>query len=140
YNHSFKKPGRTISLSNNSGFNKSNGNSYLNAFNEFIDTTENEDLKQYADNLRKGYNTNVNISYTEPLKNNWRLQANVGFRLQHSEADKETNDYNFVTNQYDVLNERLSNKFESDYLTKFAGLAFAYNKNSFQFNVGANYQ
>jgi len=140
YNHSFKKPGRTISLSNNSGFNKSNGDSYLNAFNEFIDTTENEDLKQYADNLRKGYNTYVNINYTEPLKNNWRLQANVGFRLQHSEADKETNDYNFVTNQYDVLNERLSNKFESDYLTKFAGLAFAYNKNSFQFNVGANYQ
>lgn len=140
YNHSFNKKGRTISISNNSGFNKTNGYNQLDAYNQFIDTTENEELKQYTDNLRSGYNTSVNINYTEPMDSFWKFQVNAGIRYQHSESDKTTNDFNEITNEYDLINTRLSNKFESDYTTQFAGLAFAYNKNKMQFNAGANYQ
>lgn len=140
YNHNFQKKGRTFSISNNTNFNSTNGNTDLYANNTFVDTVDNDELRQLGDNERKGYNTNVNVNYTEPLSDMWRMQANVGFRLQHTESDKVTNDFNSLTNEYDILNPKLSNQFESDYLTKFAGVAVGYFKENFQFNLGTNFQ
>lgn len=140
YNHNFQKKGRTFSLSNNSGFNSSNGNTDLIANNTFVDTVENDELRQIGDNDRNGYNTYVNLNYTEPITDFWRMQANAGIRYQHTEADKVTHDFNAITNEYDLLNSKLSNQFQSDYLTKFAGVAVGYFKENFQLNVGTNFQ
>lgn len=140
YNYSFNKKGRTLSLSNNSGYNFNTGTNNLNSQNRFEDTLDNFDLNQEMQLDNNGWNTYANLNYTEPLTEKIKTQINAGIRYQETTADKKTFDFDNAANAYTSLNAQLSNEFESRYTTRFAGLALGYSDSVYNFNVGANVQ
>lgn len=140
YNYKFAKPGRTFSIANNSGLNNNDAENILQAWNTFEDSTLNYNTDQQSLIDSRGWNTYVNLNYTEPLSQRYNSQVNAGVRYQYSNSDKRTYDADAISGRYEHLNSSLSNQFESRYTTPFAGLALGYRDSVFNWNVGANYQ
>lgn len=140
YSHKFAKPGRTITLFNNTSINKRSGDNTMRATYDFADTMNNYELDQIANSNSNGWNTATNLNYTEPLTQKLRLQLTAGMNLQNSSSDKKTYNYNNILGEYADLDTRLSNEFQSTYTTYSGGAALGYTDSLINFIAGANAQ
>ncbi|HYH56813.1 MAG TPA: TonB-dependent receptor, partial [Anseongella sp.] len=100
-----------------------------------LDTT---DQLNNASSGGGGFNTRV--TFTEPVSEFSRLQANYRFRNTSRYAEREAYDYLAATGQYDLLNMDLSNRFRNDYLYQEAGMEYQFRKDDFLLELGADYQ
>ncbi len=125
--HKFKKKGRTISLNLGGGANNKNAPGSLYALSGFIaDTTlQNQQITQKT----TGYNLTSNLSYTEPLDSNSLLQFNYTPSMTVTNTNKQTFNYDSLTNTFNSLDTGLSNQYQSTYITQVGGISYRLNKN-----------
>ncbi len=147
YRHSFEKKGRTLSSNFTPGYNQTKGN-YEQLYNTFsFDTTEmsqniisSDTINQIINQNRKGYNLSGNVIYTEPLTDNFSLLASYYGNYNRNISDKETFDYNKITDVYDLIDTLLSNDFKSQYFSNSGGLSLRYSKEKWYVTAGASVQ
>jgi hypothetical protein len=124
--HKFHKKGRTISLNLGSDLSNKNTPGDIYALNQFLkDTTTSLSLidQQYSQ-ITQGTTLSANLSYTEPIDSNHLIQFNYNPSVNYNNTDKETYNYDTVTNWYTQFDTALSNKYVSTYVTQSGGVSY----------------
>ncbi len=127
YRQRFEKRGRSFSVSLNSGYNESDGNSNLYSENSYFTRPELSDtLDQFSNLENDSWNISARAMYTEPLTRKSILYLDYNASLKRTNANTKTYDFDKTINNYNDLNTSLSNEFVSDYFTQRAGLGMRY--------------
>ena len=139
----FAKKGRTISSTITQGYNESlaNGSQYTDQlFYNFGVLTKDSILDQQ--NKRKGSTNSysANVVYTEPITKKSLLEFNAFLNRNNSATSKKVYDRNAGNNQYDLLNNRLTNEFSSEYTYAGGGMNYRLNQKKYNFSTGFSLQ
>jgi len=139
----FQKKGRTISSTITQGFNESvaNGDQFTDQlFYTLGKLTKDSILDQK--NKRKGLTESysANVVYTEPITKKSLLEFNAYLNQNNSSSSKRVFDKNGANNQYDLLNTRLTNEFNSEYTYAGGGLNYRLNQKKYNFSTGFSMQ
>jgi uncharacterized membrane protein YgcG len=129
FRHRFAKPRRTFSVNVSGGYAPKNGESLLQSENLFFgNSPTSELLDQQAILETNNWNVSTSLNYTEPVGENSMLMLDYRLSYQQEESDRETFDYSEITNEYDQLNEPLTNIFSNDFITNNIGAGYNYRK------------
>jgi len=124
--HKFHKKGRTISLNLGSDVNSKSTPGNIYALNGFIrDSTL---INQQFSQITSGTTYSASLSYTEPIDTNNLLQFNYSPTLNINNTNKETWNYDSLTDWYTQFDTSLSNKYVSSYLTQLGGVSYRLSK------------
>ncbi|MBC7571087.1 MAG: TonB-dependent receptor [Spirosoma sp.] len=140
FRHRFEARGRTISLNVGTALNDKTGLSTLISENDFFGVTPTQQrIDQRTNTTANGYQLSAGVNYTEPFgKGIMQLSYNAG--LNHSNADRYTYRLNPASENYDLLDSLLSNRFNNDYLTQRAGLSYSIRTEKLRLSASANLQ
>ncbi|MFN8337206.1 MAG: outer membrane beta-barrel family protein [Cyclobacteriaceae bacterium] len=136
YRHRFGKKGRTFSSTLNFSLQNSDRDGTLKGTYEtpeIPDSVYNQRNAQTTDNLTYG----AALSYTEPLGGRKYLEANYNVRLTKNDVDRAVYD---ILEGSETENDRLSSKYNSDYLYQRAGLNFKINRDNSSLTIGGAFQ
>ncbi|SOD98761.1 outer membrane beta-barrel family protein [Spirosoma fluviale] len=158
----FRKRGRTFSVNWNIAMNDQDNQGTNLSVNQFarsnapISTTgtsgttttgqaDTTGLFRQVINQRNNQQTNsmtnsVNVSYTEPLSMRQTLEFHYLLSNNHNTSNRAVNDFNEATNQYDLPNTVLSNRFVNDYVTNRAGLTWQTKRLKYTYAFGLDGQ
>ncbi|MEZ5056586.1 MAG: TonB-dependent receptor [Saprospiraceae bacterium] len=128
WRHKLKKEGRTFSVDVTTGFNPQNGNNRLTSLNNYLDSGENEDIRQRSTLDENSWNISGNLEYTEPINEKNQLLLNYKASIKQESSDKETFDFVAASQDYSLLNEDLSNVYSNDYITHEGGVGYRWTK------------
>jgi hypothetical protein len=139
----FAKKGRTISSTITQSFNRSNSTG--NQFTEQLTYNKNiltNDSILDQQNIRKGENTSysANVIYTEPLGKKSLLEFNTYISKSIGTSSRKIYDYNTLTDEYGLLNTRLTNEFNSEYTYSGGGMSYRSNQKKYNFSTGVSLQ
>ncbi len=139
----FAKKGRTISSTITQSYNQSNstGSQYTSQF-FYAGGLLTSDSILDQQNIRKGNTTSysANVIYTEPISKRSLLEFNSYLSKTIGSSSKKVFDQNNVTDAYDLLNNRLTNEFNSEYTYTGGGMSFRSNQKKFNFATGISLQ
>ncbi|NWF88248.1 MAG: TonB-dependent receptor [Ignavibacteriaceae bacterium] len=140
--HKFDLPGRTISLSVNTGINRKNTEKNILSMNEYFETGQSslDTINQQTKQLTTGYNISSNLVYTEPVGEEAQVQASFNVNLSRNKSDKKTNSFNLISQNYDDIDSLLSNEYQNDYSTMRGGLSYRYRTDELNISAGVSYQ
>ncbi len=140
YQHRFKKRGRTISANIGLGLNDRNGDATLFSSNEFYDTVDSLlVVDQLTENKQQGLTVSTSLAYTEPIGPG-QLMINYSPSISNSDADRRALTLDELTGAYSVLDEVLSNVFESQTVRQRAGINYMMRRPSGMFSFGVDLQ
>lgn len=135
FRHKFSKIGRTISLGTTISGNLNDGSGTNYDFNKYS-YQPSSTLDQRSSSNTSGTNISANLAYTEPIGKISMLQLGYNVTFSKSNTDRKVYD-----NNTDLLNDKYSNVYNSDYNTQRAGLTYMIKGGtSFNANVGVDYQ
>ena len=141
--HRFGKPGRTISLRTRYSYSDNESDAYnysiTNLYNEGT-LTGSDIVDQHYVMSSTSSSINSRLSYTEPLGNDFYIEAAYSFKYNKSLSDKIANNKNSVTGEYDVLDEEYSNSYENLFINQVAELNLTQTKEKYRFVIGASLQ
>ncbi len=124
----FRKTGRTLTLGWSNTWGRSTSNGALRANNDFFDANGNPQnfTRQNQEDEQKNRTSNnvVSASYTEPLGLNKLLEFNYAYTFNKNTSNKETFNYNPVSDKYDSPNLPLTNKFRKSVPRASCGCQF----------------
>ena len=134
--HKFHKPRRTLSLSviagttpiTNQGYNKSNSIYFPDPTIYNVDHMKN--------NLSGAVTWDAKLSYTEPLTYNVVLELSYHYKLSTSFYDRKTFDYNPLDSLYDVVNIKLTNRYDNVFQDHKAGINVKVFKKKWDYTIG----
>ena len=139
----FAKKGRTISSTITQSFNRSNstGNQFTEQL-SYINNKLTNDSVLDQQNTRKGENTSysANLIYTEPLGKKSLLEFNTYLSKSIGSSSRRIFDRNNATDNYDLLNKRLTNEFNSEYTYSGGGMSYRSNQKKYNFSTGFSLQ
>ncbi|MBB4600222.1 MULTISPECIES: TonB-dependent receptor [Hymenobacter] len=142
YRHRFQRRGRTFSLGLNTSYNNKDGDNNLFSNTSFRrrDTLRTTTLNQFSELAQTGWAWTGNANYTEPLGQNSILQ--LGYTISYTPNDSDKKTYNFSPGEqrYTILNDTLSNVFQSRYLTNTGEVTYRFQTKELQWAVGAAVQ
>lgn len=121
---SFKKKERNLYIAYVGAYNTSDGEGFVKTTNS-IDSVlmnYNVDQKKKTDNI--GYNNNVNVSFTEPLNQKFKVEVMLDFASNGGSQLKNT--FDFVNQEYGFLDSTYSNNFKNLRLTYRPGARLHY--------------
>ena len=139
----FAKKGRTISSTISQGYNESlsNGSQYTDQlFYNFGVLTKDSILDQQNKRKSLTQSYSANIVYTEPITKKSLLEFNAYFNQNNSNTNRKVFDKNAGNNQYDLLNNRLTNEFNSEYTYVGGGMNYRLNQKKYNFSTGFSLQ
>lgn len=139
FRHKFAKPRRTISLSVTPTINNRNGNSSQFS-NNLYSGGDTSIIDQQTDNKSDNYTIAGNITYTEPAGKTGIVQLAYDGSYAWNMADKQTSNYDSLTNVYNALDTLLSNKYDNNYMMQRAGATYRVNIKNASISVGVNGQ
>lgn len=141
----FRRKGRTFSLLLQNSYNKGEGSGTLESVNNFFDQYTGN--PERTDSINQRYSTESSLNgytaklvYTEPLFRYSLLEFSVANSSTNTRDNKLTYDYNKLNGKFDQLNPKLTNNFKNKYDNTLAGLRFRYQRRSYNFTLGANWQ
>ena len=143
FRHAFKKRGRTMSINLNTGMNKRDRESYVDAFNTYYKgglVSDEDTLQQFSDQFSKGYNISANIAYTEGIGKKGQLQFNYNPSFSKNKADQQTFQYSTPVKTYSLFDTSLSNKYENTYTAQRGGISYRIGDRDNMFSAGASFQ
>jgi hypothetical protein len=126
-------------------------NTYYNAYN--ADWTNRSLLTEYngsgsaqtnidqdTDQENSSRSNTLNANYMRPVNDLW--SANISYLLQtnRSESDQLTQEYNPLTDRYEIVVPSMTNRFNTTSYIHAGRLGFIYNKGSWNLNFGAGLQ
>lgn len=138
----FKVKGESISLWLNSGY---NSNDSEDVFKSTIDYSDNaltdENVNQLKTNKQTGDFLTANLRYTRLLKGNWFYNVGLRSDINNSKLDRETLDFDVLTQEYSNANIGLTNKIKTNttILAPSAGIRYKKDKLNIRFNLGYNF-
>ena len=139
----FAKKGRTISSTITQSFNRSNstGNQYTEQLSYINNKLTNDSILDQQ-NTRKGENSSysANLIYTEPLGKKSLLEFNTYLSKSIGSSSRRIFDRNDATDDYDLLNTRLTNEFNSEYTYSGGGMSYRSNQKKYNFSTGFSLQ
>ena len=127
YSHKFSKPGRSLTLSANTGIHGNNDNALRSATNIYYQPQERtEVLNQNITRDRSGNDWETGISYTEPIGKNGQMELEYEIGNRINDSDQLTFDIlnDDLDNPNLSLDTALSNSFESKYLRQEVELGY----------------
>lgn len=139
----FAKKGRTISSTISQGYNESlsNGSQYTDQlFYNFGVLTKDSILDQQNKRKSLTQSYSANIVYTEPITKKSLLEFNAYLNQNNSNTNRKVFDKNAGNNQYDLLNNRLTNEFNSEYTYVGGGMNYRLNQKKYNFSTGFSLQ
>jgi len=139
----FAKKGRTISSTITFGYNESTSNGYqVSNFKTYQNSLLIKDSLMDQQNIRDGNSLNysANLVYTEPMSKKSLLEFNSFLSESDGSSHKKVYDNNKVDGKYDLLNNRLTNEYENNYLYSGGGMNFRTNQKMFSFSSGVSIQ
>lgn len=162
----FRKRGRTISLNwntaisdqDNVGFNMS-----VNRFNRpntptsstavstsAVSTSVNSGtangglfattIDQLSQQQTRSMTNSINLSYTEPLSMRQTLEFHYFLSNNRNTSNRTVFDRNTETQQYDRLNQTLTNNFDNTFMTNRGGLTWQTNRLKYTYAIGLDAQ
>ena len=142
YRHKFLKVGRTVSF--NIGYDansKTNESNLISQNNYFINNDSVFLLNQRANNVTETNSISGSINLTEQITKNGMLMFNYSPSFSNNYTDKNTNNIDSITKQYNIKNNTLSSNIGFDIMKHVSGFNYRINFNSkAMFMVGANLQ
>ena len=139
----FAKKGRTISSTITQSFNRSNstGNQFTEQLSYINNKLSNDSILDQQ-NTRKGENSSysANLIYTEPLGKKSLLEFNTYLSKSIGSSSRRIFDRNDATDDYDLLNTRLTNEFNSEYTYSGGGMSYRSNQKKYNFSTGFSLQ
>jgi hypothetical protein len=139
----FKKLGRTLSANLNTVLNNQNGDALNQATNTFFapDGTPTASLlNQRIGQDNPARTQTLNLSYTEPLSLQHKLELHYNLADSRSRADRQVRDFDETTGAYTSLNLPLSNRFSSNFRTHRAGLTLQTKRLRYTYGLGLDAQ
>jgi len=139
----FAKKGRTISSTITFGYNESTSNGYqLSNLKIYQNSLLIKDSLMDQQNIRDGNSLDysANLVYTEPMSKKSLLEFNSFLSESDGSSHKKVYDINKVDGKYDLLNNRLTNEYENNYLYSGGGMNFRTNQKLFSFSSGVSIQ
>lgn len=142
YQHKFAKKGRTISLNLTTAASVKNVNGNLFTLNNYqADSILTMDsINQKSVLKTKSYTIGGNIVYTEPVKKYGQISLNYSPFYTRTSSQKNTNNYDALTDSYTLMDTALSNQFNNTYLTNKVGIAYRYNNKKLNWTIGVTGQ
>lgn len=139
----FAKKGRTLSSTITQSFNRSNstGNQFTEQLSYLNNKLTNDSILDQQ-NTRKGENSSysANLIYTEPLGKKSLLEFNTYLSKSIGSSSRRIFDRNEITDDYDLLNTRLTNEFNSEYTYSGGGMSYRANQKKYNFATGFSLQ
>ena len=139
----FAKKGRTISSTITQSFNRSTstGNQFTEQLSYINNKLTNDSILDQQ-NTRKGENSSysANLIYTEPLGKKSLLEFNTYLSKSIGSSSRRIFDRNNATDNYDILNTRLTNEFNSEYTYSGGGMSYRSNQKKYNFSTGFSLQ
>lgn len=138
FTRKFMKPRRMLALNYDLSLedNRSDGN--LRSSNQFTDTT-NQNVSSFDQekiNYQNGSSHSIRGSYYEPIGQKFKVQTEYFYDIGQTQQNKETRDYNPITEDFDLINSTFSNNFENRRTQHRAGLKLWYESKKYTINVG----
>lgn len=141
YRHRFATPGRTLSAVFSGKISDKTSDTYSDYLTQTFETEAAEvSYGQFKDYGNRQYTLRGNLMYTERLAEPLQLQAAYKIAWSDADADRLLFDRSTVGDLYDLLNEELSNRYTSDYLTHAATLGLRYHRGELNLMLGADFQ
>ena len=139
----FEKKGRTISSTLTQGYNESlsNGSQFTDQL-FYTKGVLTKDSILDQQNKRKGLTQSysANVVYTEPITKKSLLEFNAYLNQNNSSSSKRVFDKSGANGQYDLLNTRLTNEFNSEYTYAGGGMNYRLNQKKYNFSTGFSLQ
>ena len=140
----FAKAGRTLALTFNNTYNRSQVDGYNNTLLTNYDAAGDR-LKDSAfnqQNIRnsRGDNYGASLSYTEPVGRDKIWEVNYSYSNNQNASDRETYDLNSNNDKYEFLNDSLSNEFENRNTSNRAGTNLRIVKKKYNYQLGISVQ
>ena len=139
----FQKKGRTISSTLTQVFNESiaNGDQFTDQIFYTLGVITKDSILDQQ-NKRKGLTESysANVVYTEPVTKKSLLEFNAYLNQNNSSSSRRVFDKNNANNQYDLLNTRLTNEFNSEYTYAGGGMNYRVNQKKYNFSTGFSVQ
>jgi len=119
FRQKFNKTGRTFSVNFTYGY----GNNEIDAFNKsttniYGDDPSTEIVDQQYNVKQSNYNLGARATYTEPLGNKFYMELAYSYNFRKNNSDKESYNYNPVTEKYDIRDDVYSNTFENTFINQ----------------------
>lgn len=139
YRKKFNKPGRTLSVNLNGGYNTNDAQGINQSNTEYFQGNNKSDsIDQTFDQNNTGKNWGVNVTYTEPLSSFNLLEFNAGHSNNLSLSEKDTYNQNPVNGKFDLMDSVYSNSFRNTYNVNTAGINFQTKKLRYNYTLGLN--
>jgi hypothetical protein len=144
WRYKFRKKGRTMSLSFDQTYNSNETDGFLTLDRNLYDSAgqlyDHDTLDQRKLTSLETFTLNSKISYTEPLSKTTFLELNYGYRVNNSEALRNTYNKTFSGNipKYESRDELFSNDYQFRINTQSGGLNLRVNKKNFVYSLGGN--
>ncbi|OFY43512.1 MAG: hypothetical protein A2X18_06095 [Bacteroidetes bacterium GWF2_40_14] len=140
--YSFKKKRRSLSLnvsyglssSNMDGLNQSSTTRYDN------NSTIIDSVRQKSNTISDNYNFNIRTSYTEPLSSKYVLDLSYNLQYGYRISDKNTFNWNALTESYDSRDDVYSNDYQDISLNQNIGLNINRMEKKYNYSLGFSLQ
>ena len=141
YNHRFLKPGRNLSIAGSVG--QSDNDSYQEARDDFkypANTKNDSLIYRNVDIDNQSINTNINLTYSEPIGNFGRIDIGYNFSKASYDNNRNTDTLNRATNSF-VYASDYSNMFDYSFTTQRYSLNYRFDKQKlYNFTIGVTAQ
>jgi hypothetical protein len=139
----FRKPRRTLSLNLSGSYSSNDANGYNSSNTKYYSTVNSANrldstivINQYNKTISSGNGYGLRLSYTEPINKYSSFELNYSYNLNNSNSDKKTYDFDSNSNDWDLLNSRYSNHYESTFIDQRVGLSVQTKKNKMDYTFG----
>ena len=135
----FKKEKRELTLTIKNSISDASDSSSLYSLNNFqiLPNLFNDTTDQQQAERSKNQNHSALISFSEPIWKIFNLTSEYYFKYTNNQQIKETNDFNLVTEQYDLINDNFTNDFTTNKITNRLGLFLNYRFKKQRIKIGA---
>ena len=144
FRHRFHKPGRTLTIGWTTTLNESDAEGFNQSPYRFYNPDGTEDRfdnrRQRNDQQAKSFNNTISTSLTEMMDKDKILELNYAFTTNKSISDRDTYDYNELTEKFDSINKPQTNYFENVFESSRLGTNFRVKKQKYDFQVGGAVQ
>ena len=137
----FRKEGRTLATT----FSNAHARNHLDGFNHSTSTDydrmsgtalRDSILDQQSNRETANNNTNLSLSYTEPMGRNKVWEVNYSYARNQATSNRQTFDRNPFSKEYDMANEALTNIFKNENTINRVGSNFRVTKKKYNYQAG----
>ena len=136
YRHRFGKPGRTISLTITPEYLRLKNEGLNVARNDYYNLSTKDSVDQQTTGHSDNYSLNNNLVYTEQLSTHTALRLTEQFNINHGDYTQLAHNINHADGQYNELDNRYSDIYNSTITRNIADVAFAGRYKKFNYTVG----